>query len=34
LRQPGQGDHHAIECFLFTPEFLGFFGVVPDGWVF
>jgi hypothetical protein len=34
LGQAGEGDHHAVECFLFTPEFLGFFGVIPDRGVF
>jgi hypothetical protein len=34
LGQSGEGDDHAVEGFLFTPQLLGFFGVVPNGGVF
>ncbi len=32
--QFGDGDHHAVEGFFFFAQFLGAFGVVPDGGVF
>jgi hypothetical protein len=34
LGEATQGHDHAVEGFLFTAQFLGFFGVVPDRWVF